>query len=97
MLQGLRQLKKLGIEKARVFGDFQSIIQILIKNFSPKDLKLNRIIARIKMVIGKFQELGFFHVPRANSREADKEANRAVHLSSGTLQSDEDESWDMIS
>lgn len=48
LLQGLKQLKSLGINDAIVMGDSQSIIKIIVEISSPSDLRLSRLINRIR-------------------------------------------------
>ena len=55
--QGIKQLKTIGIEKAKVFGDSRLLIQALNGASRSKNLKLSRMIKRIKVFSMSFQGL----------------------------------------
>ena len=93
LLQGLKVLQKVGIKEAMVFGDSQTVIKMLVENSKPKDLRLTRILMRIRKISSSFQSLSFSHVLRNNNKEADEEANRAALLPKGMLILDEKEEW----
>ena len=63
---------------------------------SPSDLRLARLLSRIRVLINTFQNLEFLHVKRENNKEADAEANKAMFLPPGTLLRDGEEIWDPI-
>ena len=96
LLQGLKVMQKVGIKEAKVIGDSQTLIKMLVENTSPKDLRLTRLMARIKKLASSFQKLSFFHVLWNNNKEADTEANRVSLLLVGTLLWDGEENWDPI-
>ena len=96
LLQGLKILQKLEIKEEKIIGDSQTIIKMLVENSSPKDLRLLRLMTRIKKFASSFQKVSFFHVLRTNNKEVDAEANRASLLPAGTLIWDEKENWDPI-
>lgn len=83
LYQGLKILQETGIETANVIGDSQFIIDAMKTSTEVKDLKLSRLITRIKGIGKCFQSLDFFHVLRALNKEADKEANKATLLLAG--------------
>ena len=60
------------------------------------DLKLARLISRIKGLENVFQKLNYYHVLRTHNKEADIEANKAALLSVGVKMKDEEESWEPI-
>eukprot|EP00253_Pinus_taeda_P017362 PITA_17362 len=60
------------------------------------DLKLTRLISKIKGLGKGFQKINYFHVLRVLNKEADKEANKAALLPIGIKQKDKEESWDPI-
>ena len=91
LLQGLKQLKFLDIKDATVFGDSQSIIKSIVDRSSPSDLRLSRLMSRIRSLSKSFQSLNFFHVKRDNNKDVDGEANKAVLLSLGVLLRDGNE------
>ena len=89
-------LKDLNISEANVLGDSQIIINAIVSNSPALDLKLARLIVRIKGLENTFQKLNFYHVLRTNNKEADIEANKAALLSAGIKMKDEEESWEPI-
>ena len=86
----------LEIKEANISGDSQVIIKIMVTNSSPRDLRLARLISRIRSLGKLFQNLKYFHVLRDNNKEADLEANKATLLSVGATIRDGDETWDPI-
>lgn len=64
LLQGLKHLKVLGIEKANILRESQSLIRILVDNASPRDFWLARVVARIRKLVGSFLQVNFFHILR---------------------------------
>lgn len=96
LLQGLKQLKSLGIQVASVFGDSQTIIKTMVDNASLSDLRLSRLIRRIRTLSNSFQCLNFYHIKRDNNKDADAEANKAVTLPLGVIVRDGVESRDPI-
>lgn len=92
LFQGIKLLKELGLEEANVFGDSQVIISAVVNNSNPTDPQLARIITRIKGM-AKSLNLNYFHVLRNNNKEADIEANKAVHLDAGTILRDKEILW----
>lgn len=85
LFQGLKQAKDLGIKEVIIIGDSQSIIKTMVENSVPSDFRFARVVARIKTLVNSFQSIKFFHVLRENNKDADSEANKVVHLSTGSL------------
>ena len=81
---------------ASVLGDSQSIIKTMVDSASPSDLRLSRLIRRIRTLSNSFQCLNFYHVMRDNNKDADAEANKAVSLPLGVIVRDGVESWDPV-
>jgi len=96
MLQGLKHLQDLGIEKVIILGHSQSLIRILVDNMSSRDFRLARVVTRIRKLIGSFLQVNFFHVLRQNNKESDAKANKVVLLPVGTQIRDKVEDWDLI-
>ncbi len=96
LLQGLKTLKELNIKEATVIGDSQIIINAMISNTPASDLKLARLIFRIKSLENAFQHLNYYHVLRTHNKDADNEANKAALLSVGVKLKDGEESWEPI-
>ena len=96
LLQGLKLLISLGIKDAIIFGDSQSILMAMVVNSFPSDLRLSRLLSRIRFLTNTIQNLKFLHVKRENNKEVDAEANKVVLLPPGALLRDGDEGWDPI-
>ena len=96
LFQGLKILKELIINEANVIGDSQIIINAMVSNSPASDLKLSRLIIRIKGLGNYFQNLRCYHVLRIHNKEADIEANKGSLLSSRVNMKDEEESWEPI-
>lgn len=96
LFQGLKILKDLNISEANVIGDSQIIINAMISNSPALDLKLARLISRIKGLENAFQKLNYYHVLRTHNKEADIATNKAALLSTWVKMKDEEESWGPI-
>ena len=96
LYEGLKILKDLNISEANVIGDSQIIINAMVSNSPASDLKLARLISRIKGMENDFQKLSYYHVLRTHNKQADIEANKATLLSTGVKMKDEEESWEPI-
>eukprot|EP00253_Pinus_taeda_P010169 PITA_10169 len=90
---GAGGLQNLEIKEANILGDSEVIIKLMVTGSIPRDLRLARLIQRIRGMAKMFQNLKFYHVLRDNNKEADLEANKAAQLSAGTLNRDEEEKW----
>jgi len=96
LLQGLKQAKAIGIIEVSIIGDSQSIIKSLVEDSSPADIRLARVISRIKILVKSFQTASFLHALRENNKDVDLEANMAVPLPAGFLLTERSEEWDSI-
>ena len=96
LLQGLKQAKAIGLSEVSIIRDSQAIIKVLVEDSSLADVRLARIISRIKTLMKSFRTTTFLHVLRENNKAVDLEANRAVPLPPGCLLADGIESWDSI-
>ena len=72
------------------------LLTLLVTQTKPKDLRLARLIHRISNLGESFQNLNFYHVMRANNKEADTEANKAALLTAGPLLRGGQEIWEPI-
>ena len=68
----------------------------MVTHSKPMDLRLARLIFRVTDLRDSFQKLNFYHVLRANNKEANIEANKAVLLTAGALLRGGQESWEPI-
>ena len=96
LLQGLKKAKAIGLSDVSIIGDSQSLIKVLVEDSSPADIRLARVISRIRTLVKSFRTTTFLHVLRENNKAADLEANRAVPLPAGCLLADGIENWDSI-
>ena len=83
--QGIKQLEKKGVEEAIVFGDSQIIIHAMNEVNQSRNLRLDRLIKRIKSVSKTFRRLEFFHVLQELNDLADHAANKAIGLGKNEL------------
>ena len=93
LFQGLKQLQNLEIKEANILGDSEVIIKLMVTGSIPRDLRLARLIQRIRGMAKMFQNLKFYHVLRDNNKEADLEANKVAQLSAGAMKRDGEEAW----
>lgn len=96
LFQGLKLLKVLNVREANVTGDTQVIINTMVTHSKPMDIRLTRLIFRITDLGDSFEKLNFYHMLRANNKEADIEANKAVLLMAGALLKGRQETWEPI-
>lgn len=54
LLQGLKQAKAYGNSDVNIIGDSQSIIKVLLEDSSPADIRLARVISRIRILVKSF-------------------------------------------
>ena len=83
--QGIKQLKEKGVEEAIVFVDSRSIIQALNGASQSRNLRLDRMVRRIKSLIETFWRLEYFHILRELNDLADQAANKEMGLSKNEL------------
>ena len=50
LLQGFKKIWRRGISQARVIGDSQSLIGIMVKKTNPTDIKVRKIVLKIKEI-----------------------------------------------
>ena len=96
LLQGINKAKANGILDVSIIGDSQSIIKVLVEDSLPADIRLARVISRIRILVKSLQTASFLHVLRENNKEVDLEANRAVPLPASFLLIEGSEEWDSI-
>ena len=78
--QGLKQLKKKGVEEVMVFGDSRLIIQALNGGRRGKNERTERMINRIKSMAKMFRKIEFFHILRELNVLADIAANKYIAI-----------------
>ena len=88
LLQGLRIACSKGISSLVVFGDSRMLIQALINQKRPTQLKLALIYQKIRQLSQSFQSISFYHILRGLNHLADIEANKGALLNRGFLEVD---------
>jgi ribonuclease HI len=83
--QGLNQDQELGINEITVIGDSQLLIQALVTNSLPSQMKIRQILKKIQRLSKSFRKIDFFHVLQLLNGEADKAAKAATPLGKGLL------------
>ena len=83
--QGIKQRKANGVEKASIFGDSRLIIQAMKGASQSQNLRLARLIKRIKFVSKSFRRIEFFHILCEHNDLADHAANKSMVLSKNVL------------
>ena len=76
--QGLKQLKDKGVGEVMVFGDSCLIIQAMNGASHCRNLRLDRLIKRIKFISRSFRQIEFFHILRELNAMADQDANKSM-------------------
>jgi ribonuclease HI len=83
--QGLDQARKLAINEITMIGDFQILIQAMVTNLLPNQMKLRQIFKKIQRLSNSFRKIDFFHVLTHLNGKADQSVNGATPLSKGQL------------
>ena len=78
--QGLKQLENLGVDKVMVFGGSRIIIQAMNVHSQIKNLKLDRLIERIKTLTCSFWTIKFYHVLRALNQKVPIESTKTIFM-----------------
>ena len=74
-----------GVEEAIVFGYSRLIIQVMNGVSQIQNLRLDRLIKRIKSVSKTFRRLEFFHILHELNDLADEVANKSMTLSKNEM------------
>lgn len=97
LLQVLHLLKWKGVTQARVLGDSQNLIRLLVRGKPLKERTYRKTIMRIKGLVPTFQEIHFYRILRDLNKYVDQEANRAVSQSQREIKlSDHSYEWDPL-
>ena len=83
--QGLKQLKKKGVDEVMVFGDSKLIIHALNGGSQGKNERIARLINRIRSKAKMFRRLIFFHILRELNAMADLAANKSIAVGHNEL------------
>jgi ribonuclease HI len=83
--KGLTQARDLGINEIMVIGYSQILIQAMVTNSLPNQMKLWQLLNKIQQLSKSFQNINFFHVLRQLNGEADHAAKAATPLNKGQI------------
>jgi ribonuclease HI len=84
--QGLTQSINQNVQDLVILGDSRLIIQALILRNKTKHVKLQHILEKFQLLLGRLRSYHLFHVLWKLNVLADVEANKGSLLSNGTLQ-----------
>ena len=83
--QGLKQARKLNIQKITIFGDSMLIVKALHTKKGPTDINLGQMYRKVLLLLMHFSTHKVYHVLRNLNNLADAEANRGTSLSKSQL------------
>ena len=76
--QGIKLLRKNGVDEVLVFGDSRLLIQALIRGCKGKNERNVRLINRIRAKAKLFRSIKFYHILRELNVLADLAANKSM-------------------
>ena len=74
---GLETALELGIRRMEIFGDSNLVIRQIQGDWKTKDVKLRPYHAYLELLVGRFDDLSYTHLPRARNQFADALATLA--------------------
>ena len=74
---GLETTLELGIRRMEIFGDSNLVIRQIQGDWKTKDVKLRPYHAYLELLVGRFDDLSYTHLPRAQNQFADALATLA--------------------
>ena len=77
---GLETALELGIRKMEIFGDSNLVIRHIQGDLKTKDVKLRPYRAYLELLVGRFDDLSYTHLPRAHNQFVDALANLAFMI-----------------
>jgi ribonuclease HI len=83
--QGLNQAITHNVWDLVILGDSRIIIQALILRTKVTNAKLQHILDKIQLLLGKLCNYQLYHVLRGNNASADAEANKGTLLRKGLM------------
>jgi ribonuclease HI len=83
--QGLCQAISNGIRRLIIIGDSRMLIRAIAHSTKTQNAQLNNLLARICLLLQRFDSYQVFHVLRELNSEADEEANRGAKLEQGCM------------
>jgi ribonuclease HI len=91
MYQGVQLVKQRQISSLNIIGDSKNIIRIFIRNSTPKDIRLKKIVDHIRFSLKNLQ-VNYYHVVRKHNTTVDEMANLAIGKVQGLMRADGTES-----
>jgi hypothetical protein len=91
MYQGVQLVKQRQISNLNIIGDSKNIIRIFIRNSTPKDIRLKKIVDHIRLTLKNIQ-VNYYHVVRKHNIVADEMANLAIGKGQGRMRANGTES-----
>ncbi|KAL6344303.1 hypothetical protein AAG906_037874 [Vitis piasezkii] len=88
---GLETTLELGIRQMEVFGDSNLVLRKIHGDWRTKDVKLRPYHAYLELLVGRFDDLRYTHLPRAQNQFADALAALATLASSVDFFTDVDD------
>jgi ribonuclease HI len=85
LVEALRYAQAQGAERIRVFSDSQLVVRQLTGEYKVKHPDMRALHQQADALLRRFREAKIAHVPRAENKEADRLANRAVDLKNSKL------------
>ena len=76
--QGLKQLLVKKVDEVMVFGDSRIIIQAMNGGRRSDNIRIARLIRRIRSITKLFRKVSFYHILRDLNVLADTAANKAI-------------------
>ena len=74
---GLETALELGIRQMKVFGDSNLVLRQIQGDWKTRDVKLRPYHAYLELLVARFDDLRYVHLPRAQNRFADALATLA--------------------
>ena len=74
---GLEISLELGIKRMEIFGDSNLVIRRIQGDWKTRDVKLRPYHAHLELLVGRFDDLSYTHLPRAQNKFADALATLA--------------------
>lgn len=74
LIYGLSKCIELGIKELAVFGDSNSVIQIMNEDYRPKAISLKPCLAIARLLCNHFTKVSFTWIKRSENSLADRES-----------------------
>ena len=83
LLLGMQRARELGAARIEMRADSQLVVRQLCGTYRVRNPALQALHARVLALASEFESVDYVHVPRAQNREADRLANRAIDRHGG--------------